>query len=280
MLEGLIWFLLVIVTVFFLYIIENYIRSRLPGNNKAWFFQPVYRLIKLIGKKDLNEGCFCRWYSVASCWFACCALYFTVMGSHLVLVYASIVMMELFMLAGAWNHGEAFAAMAAQRGIVRLLICGFSGLVCAASVFHVTGSLNLKIISEYSGGQGLLLQLPLTFLAMLTVMLTRGNLLFFDFNIAGKGMGFVDSPLAVPYGGWSLALVQLTHWVEIGVWVKLVSVFLPFNPWVSFAISAFGYFAFLLLDGFVSKAQWKKVARNALIWGGGMSVMNFIWLVL
>ncbi|MBP7174813.1 MAG: NADH-quinone oxidoreductase subunit H [Thermoclostridium sp.] len=280
MLEGLIWFLLIIVTALFLYIIEDFIRSRMPGNNKAWLFQPVYRLIKLLGKKDPDEGCTCRWYSVASCWFAGCALYFSVMGSHLVLIYACLVMMELFVLAGAWNHGEAFAAMAAQRGIVRLLICSFTALVSVASLFHVTGSLNLKVISEYSETHGLLLQLPLTFLAVVTLLLTRGSLLFFDFNITGKGLGLVDSPLYTPYGGWSLALVQVTHWIEIGVWIKLVSVFLPFTPWIAFAASALGYLAFLLLDGFASKEQWKKVARNALIWGGGMSVMNFIWLVL
>lgn len=280
MLEGLIWFTSAIVIVFLLYIVENYVRSSTPGYNKAWFFQPVYRLIRLFGKKDRNGGCPYQWYSVASCWFACCALYFSVIGSHLVFIYACLVLMELFILAGAWNHGEAFAAMAAQRGIARMLICGFTVLISAASLVHVTGNLNLKDIFEYSRTHELLLQLPLTFLAMITLLLTRGNLLFFDFNIAGKGLGLLDSPLYTPYGGWSLALAQITHWMEIGVWIKLVSMFLPFRPWSSFLASALCYLAFLMLDGFISKAQWKKVARNALIWGGGMAAMNFIWLVL
>ncbi len=280
MLEGLIWFLSVIVTVFLLYIVENFVRSGIPGYNKAWLLQPLYQLIRLFGKRDVNGGCPCRWYSVASCWFACCALYFSVAGSHLIFIFTCLVMMELFVLAGAWNHNEASAAMAAQRGIARLMICSFTLLVSAASLAHVTGTLNLKEILAYSRNQGLLLQLPLAFTAMITLLLTRGNLLFFDFNIAGKGIGLTDSPLYTPYGGWSLALAQITHWVEIGVWIKLVSVFLPFSPWISFSTSALCYLGFLMLDGFISKAQWKIAARNALIWGGGLAAMNYIWLVI
>jgi formate hydrogenlyase subunit 4 len=280
MLEGLIWFIIVIVTVFIIYIIENFVRSGLPGYNKAWLLQPVFRLIRLFGKKEPKEGCSCRWYPVASCWFACCALYFSVAGSHLVFIAACLVIMELFILAGAWNHGEAFAAMAAQRGIARLFICCFTVLISAASLFHVTGNLNLSVIAEYSRTHVMLLQLPLTFLAMVSLMLTRGNLLFFDFNIAGISPGLQDSPLYTPYSGWSLALAQINHWIEIGVWIKLVSIFLPFHPWISFMASSLLYLACLLLDGLVSKAQWKYAARNTMIWGGGAAAMNFIWLYL
>lgn len=280
MLGDLIWFISVIIVVFLLYIVENFVRSGIPGYNRAWLLQPLYRLIRLFGKKDLNGGCPCCWYSVASCWFACCALYFTVSGSHLILIAACLVMMELFVLAGPWNHGEAFAAMAAQRGVARMFICSFTFLISAASLFHVTGSMNLKVILEYSRTHAMLLQLPLTFFAMITLMLTRGNLLFFDFDMAGKGPGLSDSPLYTPYGGWSLALAQITHWVEIGVWIKLVSVFFPFRPWISFVVSSLLYLAGLLLDGFISKAQWKLAARNTLFWGGGIAAMNFIWLVL
>ncbi len=280
MLEGLIWFLSILLLVPLLYLVENFVRSRLPGYNRSWFLQPVYRLIRLFGKKDSKDGCPCRWYSVASCWFAVGALYFAVMGSHLVFIFACLVLMELFILAGAWNQGEAFSAMAAQRGIARLLICSFTGLVSAASLAHVTGTLSLVKIFEYSRTHAMLVQLPLTFSAVSIILLTRGSLLFFDFNITAKGTGLLDSPLFTPYSGWGLALAQITHWVEIGVWIKLVSVFLPFTPWVSFAVSALCYLAFLLFDGFISRAPWKKVARNALIWGGGMSVMNYIWLVL
>ena len=280
MLEGLIWFFSVIVTVFFIYFVENFVRSGIPGYNRAWLLQPLYRLVRLFEKKDPMGGCLYRWYPVASCWFACCALYFSVSGSHLVLIVACLAMMELFILAGAWNHGEAFSAMAAQRGIARMLICSLTILVSAASLYHVTGTLNLKAISDYSRTHEMLLQLPLAFVAMITLMLTRGNLLFFDFNIAGKGPGLQDSPLYAPYGGWSLALAQITHWIEIGVWIKLVSVFLPFIPWMSFMASSLLYLACLLLDGFISKAQWKLAARNALIWGGGIAAMNFIWLVV
>ncbi len=280
MLEGLIWFISVIIIVPFLYLVENFVRSRMPGYNRSYLLQPLYRLIRLFGKKDPKDNSLFRWFPVVSCWFALCALYFTVMGSHLIFIFSCLAMMELFLLAGAWNAQDAFAAMAAQRGIVRFAICTFICLVSAAALYRVTGTLSLKLLFEYSQTYTILIRLPLIFTAMLVVLMNRASLLFFDFNITGKGTSLLDSALHTPYNGFGLAMVQITQWVEIGVWIKLISVFLPFRPYISFAITAACHLAFLLLDAFVSREPWKKVAQNTLLWGGGMSVMNFIWLYL
>lgn len=280
MLEGLIWFVVIIIIIPMLYLVENLVKSMLPGYNKAYFFQPVYRLIKLFGKKDMKSCGSCQWFSVVSCWFALCALYFTVMGENILFIFSCLILMELFTLAGAWNAKEASGAMAAQRGITRLVVCAFTFLICAASMHQVAGTVRLSGIFAYSWMHYMLLQLPLTFTAMVVVLLIKGSLLYFDFRITGKGLKFLDSALYTPYSGWSLALTQITQWVEIGIWIKLISAFLPWMPWVSFTVSAIGYLAFLLLDSFISKSQWKQVARNAWLWGGGMSLMNFIWLYL
>jgi formate hydrogenlyase subunit 4 len=280
MLQSLIWFLVIMIVVPVLYLIENFIRSMMPGYNKSYLLQPIYRLMKLFGKRGMKTNDPAHWFSIVSCWFAICALFFTVRGENILFIFTSLVMMELFILAGSWNAREPFGSMAAQRGIARFFICAFTFMVSAASLYQVTGTLSLKEMMAYSWMHYLLLKLPLAFLAMIVVLLIRGSLLFFDFNITGKGLNILDSALYTPYSGWSLGITQITRWVEIGVWLKLISVFLPWKPWFSFTVLAICYLAFLLTDGFIPKARWKKVARNAFLWGGGMSVMNFIWLYL
>lgn len=280
MLNGLIRFLMVLITVLFLYLVENFVHSRLPGYNRSYLLQPLYRLIRLFGKQEPKDSGLYRWFPVVSCFFALCALWLVGTGGHLIPVFLCLAMMEMFLLAGGWNPREALSAMAAQRGVVRFSICAFICLVSAAALYRASGTLSLKLLFEYSETHFMLLRLPLIFTAMLIVLMCRANLMFFDFNITGKGLSLIDSALHTPYSGFGLAFVQITQWVEIGVWIKLISVFLPFRPYISFAISAALHLVFLLLDGFISRVQWKKVARNALIWGGGLSVMNFVWLYL
>lgn len=280
MLEGLIWFTGIILCVPVLYIVENYVRSFLPGHNKSYILQPLYRLIKLFGKRETEGSRYCQWFPVISLWFSLWALYFTVTGESILFIFSCLLMMDFFILAGAACSREAFAAVAVRRGISRLAVCAFICFISAASLYRVTGTLNLSGISAYSWSHFLVLQLPLTFLAMIIVLLIRGSILFFDFRITGKELTLLDSALYTPYSGWSLALTQITRWVEIGVWLKLISAFLPWQPWLSFLVLSVCYLGFLLMDGFTAKAQWKRVARNAWLWGGGMSAMNFIWLYL
>lgn len=279
MLKTIIWFISVLVIVPIIYTVENYIRSLLPGHNRSYMLQPIYGLLKLF-RKRAQKNTLTRWFSAAALWFSLLALYFTVAGENILLVLSCITMMEFFLVAGASNTSENFSRMAAQREITRFSVCFFAGIISAASIYQVAGTLNLHEISVYSMNSYILARLPLTFIAFGTVLLIRGSLICFDFGITGKEKSFFASGLYSPYSGWCLAIAQITQWIETGVLIKLMSVFLPWTPWISFFAIAICYLIILLLDSFVSKPKWKEASRNAWMLAGGMSAINFIWLYL
>lgn len=278
MLSVIFWFIGILLIVPVLYLIENFFRSMMPGHNQSYFLQPVYQLAKLFSKKERNKPTRTQWLSMGSCFFALVTLLLTVLDQSLLLIYLGFMLMELFTLLGAGSSKEAFGTMSAQRGISRFIVSAFTYMIAFATIYRVAGVPDLAGILSWPAKNQILLYLPLTWLSLLVVLMLRGSVLYFDFGITGKHLTLLDTALYTSYSGWSLATAWITQWIEIGIWIKLLSVFLPWKSWISFTVMAVLYLIALLADNFIPRTDWKKAARNAWIWAGGMAVMNYIWL--
>lgn len=278
MLEIIIWFLVILLLVPVLYIAYNYIRTLMPGQGKTYILQPIYRLLKLFEKKDNKNNFLASFFSVGACLFSLVALYMTVAGYNFLFVVSVLSMAESLVITGAFSSNEFAGKVSAQRGISRFMIWLFTSMVAASSIYKVTGTLNIDEIVSFSRSNGLITSLPFTFISLFIILLMKGNMMHFNFGISGNELSFLGAALYTPYSGWSLAIAQLTQWIEIGVWIKILSDFLPLIKSVSLMIISLMYLAFLFLDGFISKVSWKKAARYSWIWAGGLSIVNYICL--
>ena len=122
MLEVILWFIGIVIIVPVIYLVENLILSAVPGQNRSYPLQPIYRLIKHFSKTDYHNRPLTRWFPVGACLFALVTLYFVSAGENILLVLSGLVMMELFILVGACSTKEAYGIMAAQRGLSRLTV--------------------------------------------------------------------------------------------------------------------------------------------------------------
>jgi len=273
-----IWLIAIILSVSVLYIAYNYIKSIMPGQSRTYILQPVYRLLKLFEKKDEGNNFLACFFSTGSCLFSLIALYMAVSGYNFLLVISVLSMMDLFVITGAFSSGEFSGRVSARRGMSRFIIWLFTSIVSAASVYQAAGTLKLNEIARISGTKVLIISLPFTFISIFIILLMKSNLVYFNFGISGNELSIIGDALFSPYSGWSLAVIQLAQWIEIGVWLKILSNFLPMVKTVSFTVVSLFFLAFLLLDGFVSTVEWKKAARLSWGWAGGLSIINFIYL--
>ncbi len=278
MLRIIIWFIAIILIVPVVYIVDNYLKTIMRGQGKSYILQPIYRIIKLFEKKDETINYFAYFFSIGAFVFSLIALYMTVAGFNFLFVVSVLSMMELFIIIGAYSNNTFSGKICAQRAVSRFIILLFTSMVAATTIYKATGALSLSVISDYSKNNGVFISLIFTFISLFVILLNKGNIGYFNFGISGTELSVLDGALYAPYSGWSLALVQITHWIEIGIWIKILSVFLPLNEWVSFLVVMILYLLFLLWDGFVAKVNWKESARRSWIWAGGMSLLNFISL--
>jgi|BioPla2DNA2_1021312.scaffolds.fasta_scaffold00378_32 ech hydrogenase subunit B len=278
MFEVIIWFFAIILIVPVEYIVENYFKTMMRGQGRSYILQPIYRIIKLFEKKDGTINYFACFFSIGAFVFSLIALYMTVAGFNFLFVVSVLSMMELFIIIGAYSANTFSGKICAQRAVSRFVVLLFTSMVAATTIYKTTGALNLGVLSGYSKSNGVFISLVFTFISLFVILLIKGNIGYFNFGISGDELSVLDAALFTPYSGWSLALVQMTHWIEIGIWIKILSIFLPLNEWVSFLVIMILYLLFLLWDGFVAKVNWKQSAKYSWIWAGGVSLLNFISL--
>jgi len=280
MLNMILWFAGIIISVFLINLFINYVISLFPGQYKTYFLQPLYRLVKLATKEDAICQPLIQWFSAGALWFTLTALLMTISGWNIVYIFSVMVIAELFVISGASKTKSPFGLMAVQRRISGFLATCFTFMVAASSIYKVTGTLNLSGISAYAGNRLLILKLPLTFVSLVMIIMIEESACWFDLGISGRSMSFIDTGLYSSYNGWCLAAIQLTQWLKAGIWLKFISVILPWQPWISFSTSVLIYAALMISDGFIAKTGWKKAVLNGFIWAGGASVINFVWLYL
>lgn len=273
-----IWSFAVILSVPVLYIVYNYIKTLIPGQSKTYVLEPVYSLFKLFEKRNEKDNYLAWFFSVGACLFSLIALYMTVSGYNFLFVVSVLSMMDLLVITGAYSSGDSSGRLSARRSISRLVIWLFTSIVAGASIYKAAGTLKLKEIANLSEINFLIVSLPFTFVSLFVILLMKSNLIYFNFGISGKELSFLGAALYTPYCGWNLAVVQIAQWTENGVWIKIISDFLPFVKPVSFLIVSLCYLLFMFFDGFVSKVEWKKAARFSWGWAAGMAVINFICL--
>lgn len=280
MLKVILWFIGIIVIVPLIYLAENLILNAMPGQKRTYLLEPIYRFIKHFSKTDYYNRPLTRWFPIGACLFAFITLCFVSAGENILLIISGLIMMELFVLVGACSTKEPYGIMAAQRGISRLTVWSFTLMIAAASLYKVAGTLQLSRVILYSYENILIARLPLAAAGLFTAAMIKGNLGYFDFGINANTMSFLDTALYTPYSGRSLGVVQLTQWIETGIWLKLISYFLPWQPLISFLVLAVLYLAVMLLSAVVPRMPWKKVMMNSWIWAGGLAAINYIWLYL
>ncbi|NLY18867.1 MAG: hypothetical protein GX045_07950 [Clostridiaceae bacterium] len=280
MLNMILWFAGIILSVFIIHLLISYLKSLFPGQGKTYILQPFYRLMKLASKKNAASQPLIQWFSAGALWFSLTALWLTVSGWNIVYIFSILIIAELFIIAGASGTNNSFGLMAVQRRISGFSITCFTLMVAASSIYKVTGTLNLGGILTMTRNKLLILRLPFTFISMIMVILVEEGVCWFDLGISGKSMSFIDTGLYSAYNGWCLAVIQLTQWVKTGIWLKFISVFLPWPQWISFTVSILIYAVLMVSDAFVAKTGWKKAVLNGFIWAGGASVINYIWLYL
>ncbi|WP_237266854.1 NADH-quinone oxidoreductase subunit H [Thermoclostridium stercorarium] len=272
------WFIAIILSVPVIYIAYNYINSLMPGQSKTYALQPVYRLLKLFGKKDDGSNFPSYFFSAGACLFSLIALYMAVSGYNFLFVVSVLSMMDLLVITGAFSSNDFSGRVSAKRGLSRFIIWLFASIVSSATIYKVCRTLKLSEISRLSESNCIIIDLPFTFVSLFIILLMKGNLMHFDFGLSGTEMSVFGDALYSPYSGWSLAVIQMAQWIEMGVWIKILSYFLPVVKSVSYLIISVLYLAFMLLDRFISTVEWKKAARLSWGWAAGMSLINFIYV--
>jgi formate hydrogenlyase subunit 4 len=145
-------------------------------------------------------------------------------------------------------------------------------------VYKTTGSFMISGIIGHS--QPLIFSLPLVFLSFLYVLTIKLRKSPFDFATSHHGHQELIKGLTTEFSGTQLALLELTDWFDLVLFLGLISLFFANPWWVGIIIALVSYFGEIVIDNISARVTWQWMVKVTWVVGIGAALVNIVWMYL
>ena len=122
--------------------------------------------------------------------------------------------------------------------------------------------------------------LPLVFLSFIYVLTIKLRKSPFDFSTSHHGHQELIKGLTTEFSGLQLALIELTHWIDLVVLLGLITLFFAQPIWVGIIIALVAYFFEIVIDNISARVTWQWMVKVTWVVGIGAALVNIIWMYI
>jgi ech hydrogenase subunit B len=244
--------------------------------------QPFYDFFKLMGKERLIVNQTQIMYVIGHLFFAVAALVMLVLGQDLLMLLFILAFSSIMLIVGAMSVRSPYSKIGAQREIIQMMAYEPVLILMVVGIYLVTGSFMAGPLFDPLSriNQPLLYQLPLVFLAFIFVLTIKLRKSPFDFSTSHHGHQELIKGITTEFSGPQLAVLELTHWYELVLFLGLLTMFFAKPIWVGIVIALICYFLEIVIDNICARVTWKLMLKATWLVGIGVAVTNIIWLYL
>jgi ech hydrogenase subunit B len=262
--------------------LDRKISARMQSRIGPPLLQPFYDFFKLLGKERLIVNQTQIMYVVGHLFFAVAALVMFVLGQDLLMILFVLAFSSIMLIVGAMSVRSPYSKIGAQREIIQIMAYEPVLLLMVVGIYLVTGSFLVGPLFDYQSGinQPLLYHLPLVFVAFVFVLTIKLRKSPFDFSTSHHGHQELIKGITTEFSGPQLAVLELTHWYELVLFLGLIAMFFARPLWVGISIALAGYFLEMVIDNICARVTWKLMLKTTWLGGIGVAMTNIIWLYL
>jgi ech hydrogenase subunit B len=267
--------------------IDRKLTARMQSRMGPPLMQPFYDAIKLWGKEPFIASSLQPILAFGYLGFSVAAFALLAFGQDMLLMIFTIAIADLCLIFAAFNSKSPYSNIGARRELIGMMSYEPVMLLAAVSISIVTG--NFMIDSIFASTHPLLLFLPLTFLALIPVLVIDMKKSPFDVSGSGHAHQELVRGIYTEFSGYTLALVELGHWTKVALLLGFASLFWATNvtigaitiPWIIFgAILAFAlFFVVLVIDNSYPRLDWKTMLKTTWSIGFLLILANIAGLI-
>ena len=272
--------------------IDRRITARMQSRIGPPILQPFYDAIKLWGKEPFIASSFQPILAFGYFGFSVAAFSLLAFGQDMLLLVFTMAIADLCLIVAAFNSKSPYSNIGARRELLGMLSYEPVLLLAAISIFFVSGS--FMVSSIFDVPEPLLTILPLTFLALIPVLIIDMKKSPFDVSGSGHAHQELVRGVYTEFSGYTLALIELGHWTKVALLVGFASLFWAKDlvlgaltlPWIVFgAIIAFAlFFVVLVIDNSYPRLDWRTMVKTTWVVGFLLVIVNiagiYAWVVL
>lgn len=256
--------------------IDRKVTARMQSRLGPPLLQPFYDVFKLFGKVSCVSNPWLVFSAYISLLASATALLLFFLQGDLLLLFFVMTVGAVFRVAGALSVPSPFSNVGAQRELLQMLAYEPLIILVFVGISGATGSFMISDI--FALDEPLLPHLPLIYLVLgcaLTIKLGKSPL-----DIASSHHGHqevVRGPLT-EYSGPQLALLELSHWLDVVLFMGLCAVFWHTSFFGMAVLLILTYLAEILIDNVSARLTWQWMFQNAFTVALGLAVFNILWL--
>ena len=258
--------------------LDRKISARMQSRVGPPILQPFYDFIKLWGKEPFIANRFQPMLAFGYFAFAMTAIAQLAFKEDLVNIIFTITLADMCLIIAAYNSMSPYSALGARRELLGVLSYEPIVFLTAMSVQIVTGSFLVESIFNY--GTPLILVLPGVYLVQLIVLLIDMKKSPFDVSASGHAHQELVRGVYTEFSGYTMALIELGHWVKIVFVLSLISLFWANNLIIGAVLALTLWFITILIDNIYPRLNWKSMLRTSWTLGFLLILANIVALII
>lgn len=258
--------------------IDRKLTARLQNRIGPPLLQPLYDFLKLLSKENIAVSKYQGIYILIYFIFVSASLIMLVFQTDLLTIIFVFTIANVAFIAGGMSTGSPYSKIGSQREIMGMLSYEPILVFYIIGMYMVTGSFRIQSINSLN--KPLLLYLPLLFIAMLFVMVIKLKKSPFDFSTSHHGHQELVKGITTEFSGPTLALIELTHWIESVFLLGLMFLFWKQNIICGILISLLTYLFVIILDNICARLKFQWMVKTAWTVMIGLSIINILGIYI
>ena len=260
--------------------LDRKISARMQNRYGPPILQPFYDFFKLLGKERITVNQTQMVYVLGYLLFALAALVMLVLGQDLLMLIFVLTFSNISLIIGAMSVRSPYSKIGASREIIQMMAYEPVLLLMVVGVYLTTDSFMIRKLFAEGNDKPLLYTLPLLFLAFIYVLTIKLRKSPFDLSTSHHGHQELIKGLTTEFSGPQLAIIELTHWIDLVVLLGLISLFFAQPLWVGILIALVSFFFELVIDNISARVKYKWMLKVTWMVGIGTAMTNIVWLYL
>jgi len=257
--------------------IDRKLTARMQSRMGPPIIQPFYDAIKLWGKQPFISSKLQPVLAFSYFGFSLAAFSFLAFGQDMLLIIFTIAIADICLIVAAFNSKSPYSNIGAKRELLSMLSYEPVMILAAVSIFYITGSFMVENILNLP--LPLLPYLPLTFLAMIPVLVIDMKKSPFDVSASAHAHQELVRGVYTEFSGYTLALIEVGHWTKLTLMLGFVSLFWAPNLLIGAALAFLLFFIVLVIDNSYPRLDWKSMIKTTWSVGILLILANIAWLV-
>ena len=250
--------------------------ARLQGRIGPSFWQPVYDILKLMGKQPFLVHRMQLVYAFLHLFFMMLTLILLVLGQDLLMVLFCQAFSALCLVIASMSVRSPYSWIGSQRKILQMLAYEPTLILLILAVYLQNNSfLGIKVLERDTP---LIYSMPLMFISLLFVIAIEFEKSPFDVASSHHAHQEIVKGTTLEFSGPFLGLIEIAHAYEMAMFFGLMVAFWHTSLIMGILLALFGFILVLLMDNVCARLTSGWMVRFMWTIPLTLSLANLIWL--